>query len=125
MKRSAPLQRRTRLKARSAKTERAYAGASDTEGRRAFVVRILTDRPTCEAHDLLVGAKHFRAAERCGLRSVDVHEVLRRSAGGSIVDDVNVRALCRSCHQWVHEHPKEARDLGLLASRFAPPPDLG
>lgn len=110
--RSAPLARSSGLARRSKKTAKAYAGGDGVEGRRAFVARILRQRPECEAR--IVGA--------CTGASVDVHEVLRRSAGGDIVDDANVRALCRPCHDWIHTHPREARRLGLLASRFAPSP---
>lgn len=108
--RSTPLTRSSGLAKRSAKTAKAYAGGDGVEGRRAFVARILRQRPDCEAR--IIGT--------CTGASVDVHEVLRRSAGGDILDDANVKALCRACHQWTHTHPREARRLGLLASRFAP-----
>jgi hypothetical protein len=111
LSRSTPLARGSGLARRSAKTAKAYAGGAGAEGRRAFVARILGARPDCEAN--ITGI--------CTWRSVDVHEVLRRSAGGDIVDDGNVKALCRPCHDWIHTHPREARRLGLLASRFAPP----
>lgn len=116
LSRSTPLARSSGLARRSAKTAKAYAGIDGVEGRRAFVARILAERPLCEA-----GAR-ITWAPSCGgtAASEDVHEMLRRSAGGSIVDDANVLAVCRRDHQTIHQHPKEARAAGLLLSRFAP-----
>lgn len=111
LSRSTPLARSSGLAKRSAKTSKAYAGSAGVEGRRAFVARILAERPDCQAN--ITGI--------CTWRSVDVHEVIRRSAGGDILADSNVRALCRACHTWAHHHPREARRLGLLASRFDQP----
>lgn len=114
--RSTPLARSSGLAKRSAKREKAYAGGDGVEGRRAFVARILRERPLCEA-----GAR-ITWAPSCGgtAASEDVHELLRRSAGGSIVDDANVIACCRRDHQTIHLNPREARAAGLLLSRFAP-----
>lgn len=47
--------------------------------------------------------------------AVDVHEIKPRSAGGSIYDPDNCLGVCRLDHIWIHEHPVEARQLGLLA----------
>jgi hypothetical protein len=121
LSRSAPMKRSKPLAQRSKKQARVYAGdaAVGIEGRRDFVARILGERSACEACariDLLLGA-HARAPHR----ATEVHEILRRSAGGSVVDDSNVAAVCRRAHAWIHEHPKEARDLGLLRSRYSQP----
>jgi hypothetical protein len=69
-----------------------------------MVKRILHDRPNCEA-----------GLEHCLGRSVDVHEVLNRSQGGPIVGgaESDYRALCRPCHSWITDHPKESYELGL------------
>lgn len=113
------------------------AGSGCLEGRREFVARILRERPRCEA-GLKIGA-YLAVAEhaieppsimplvlwvRCTMRSVDVHERLPRSAGGSILDDANVVATCRACHSWVHTHQTAARSIGLLRSRYADAADL-
>jgi 5-methylcytosine-specific restriction endonuclease McrA len=81
-----------------------YAGP---DGRRAFVERILSERPECQAN-----------LECCTGGACDVHEILARSAGGSILDDENVLALCRACHDWIGNHPKEALAKGLRKSRY-------
>lgn len=74
--------------------------------RRAFVERILTERPRCEACLPIRGGRHQR-------RSVDVHELIRRGQGGSILEDYNVLAVCRPCHDWIGDHPEEAREYGV------------
>jgi hypothetical protein len=46
---------------------------------------------------------------------LDVHELVRRSQwrAGWLVPD-NAIVLCRAHHMWCHDHPLEARNLGLL-----------
>jgi hypothetical protein len=97
MKRS-PMKRTGRLRPRSKKTERKYVE------RRKIVSNLLSTRAKCEAGiiDVCVG------------KAVDVHEVKTRGRGGSILDEENLRCLCRPCHQYVTEHPKEAHALGLV-----------
>lgn len=31
----------------------------------------------------------------------------------------NLVGCCEPCHMWIHAHPAEARDLGLMVSRLA------
>lgn len=102
-----------------------YAGP---DGRAAFVAKTLTERPRCEA-GVAIGTiasvtisfndrdRGYRAA-LCDVASVDVHEILARSAGGSILDPANVLAVCRACHDWIGDHPREALALGLRRSRY-------
>ena len=73
--------------------------------RRKLVARLLEERPECEAH-----------LPVCYGRSVDVHEILRRSQGGKPVGgaDDEYLCLCRPCHTWITEHPASARTLGLV-----------
>lgn len=133
LSRSSPMKRTAPLRQRSKKAERAYAGdaAAGLEGRRDFVVRILHERPRCEIGAILSAALADSSRKDlvrdwrpflCGGVAVEVHEVLRRSAGGSITDDDNVRSTCAFDHRWTHTHPKEARELGLLRSRYASTP---
>lgn len=122
IKRTAWRPKRKALPARSAKR------LAIAEERRAFVERILRERPTCE------GLGHLRAIVNtlgeddrkvvvdamrdCTWRSTEVHEVLSRARGGSIVDDDNVLALDHYCHAWVTTHPRLASMAGLLKSRW-------
>lgn len=86
------------LRRRSEKRERLY------EIRREFVSKLLFQRPYCEAK--LSG---------CTLKSVDVHETWPRGRGGGILPGGNVfMCLCRPCHRWITDHPKEAHELGFL-----------
>jgi len=108
MKRSAPITR-TRLRRRSDK-----AVAKDTP-RKALVASVLDKRPNCQA-----GAKiaSVEGVVHCAIRSQDVHEVKTRARGGSILDQSNVLAVCRWCHDWIHGHPKQAVELQLLKNSW-------
>lgn len=108
LSRSTPLKRSSRLAPRSAKTTAKYAGSGSAEGRRALVARLLAERPRCQA----------TIANVCTGDSVDVHELLARSAGGSILDESNCICCCRSCHRWIGDHPLEALARGLRLSRY-------
>jgi hypothetical protein len=104
-KQKTPLKRGAPPKKRSKKMEALY------EKRRPFVKRILSERPYCEA--CVVFAKHDGKATFIKRRSVDVHELVRRSQGGSILDDENVLAVCRPCHTRIGNNPQLAFDLDL------------
>lgn len=54
----------------------------------------------------------------CDKPGVDGHELLRRSAAGSITDKENIRLLCRADHEYVTAHPKWALENGWQISRF-------
>lgn len=45
--------------------------------------------------------------------SQDVHEIVRRSQGGSILDESNLLCVCRPCHQRIGNYPELAFQLGL------------
>ena len=91
-----PLIRRTRLRARSPKTQRVYVE------RRQLVARLLAERPVCEV-------------PWCTSASVDIHEPLTRARGGSILDEDNCRAVCRMHHDLIHANAEPwIEDLGFL-----------
>jgi hypothetical protein len=46
----------------------------------------------------------------------DVHEILTRGRGGSIVEPENVLALCRSCHHFITIEPAWAKQNGFIVS---------
>lgn len=103
MQRRSPLRRRSPLKARSAKGQ-----AVDAE-RRQLRMRLSVERPVCEVC-------------RC-CRSVDLHEKLFRSRGGSATDETNVVAVCRgpgscNCHDRAHSDRAWAEANGLRVSRY-------
>ena len=117
-----PLKRGKPLAQRSAKQQRAYRGDENNEGRAALVARLLAERPVCQAGGLRAVAAGYSPDQRelvgCTVRSDDVHEILPRSAGGSISDEVNLICVCRADHDWLHRNPVEAKKLGLLRSRY-------
>lgn len=79
--------------------------------RRAFVVKILSERPYCEACPKFAAHDGLRTYNRFPSR--DVHELVRRSQGGSILDEDNVLAVCRKCHDRIGREPNLAVELGL------------
>ncbi len=115
--------KRSRLRPVSAKR------AAIADERRAFVARILSERPQCEARNYLrpivatlTGVDQDRvlgALRGCTWRSVEVHELLSRARGGSIVEDANVASLCHRCHHWVTTEPRLATMAGLQRSRWS------
>ena len=104
MKRGKPL-KRTPLAKRSKKTKDLYAK------RIPLVKRLLHERPFCEACPIF--ASHDGLITYIRQKSVDIHELKRRSQGGSILDEKNLMAVCRQCHRRIGEHPQLAFDLGL------------
>ena len=108
MKRS-PMKRTGFLRPRSKKKQRQYAMKG---GRRDFVENLLRRFPHCQA----------RSSIHCTTKSVDVHELLARSQGGSILDEENCITVCRNCHTWIGDNPKKATELGLRRSRYSKAP---
>jgi hypothetical protein len=52
-------------------------------------------------------------APMCMGRATEIHH--KRGRIGELLNDTRYwLALCEPCHRWVHEHPKAARDAGLL-----------
>jgi hypothetical protein len=58
-----------------------------------------------------------RRCARCGKSedyvNLDKHHEITASKGGKKLID-----LCRECHQWVHNHPKEAEEKGWYVSDY-------
>lgn len=100
-----PPKKRKHLRKRSVKKELLY------EKRRPFVEKILKERFLCEACKPF--AAHDGKTTFNQHLSRDVHEIVRRSQGGSILDENNVLAVCRPCHIRIGNNPQLAFDLGL------------
>jgi ribosomal protein S27AE len=60
--------------------------------------KFMTDNPYCE---------------RCGREATENHHTNGRS-GDRLLDTNYFMAVCRSCHVWIHEHPKESREVKWL-----------
>lgn len=100
-----PPKKRKPLRKRSVKNELLY------EKRRPFVEKVLKERFLCEACKSF--AVHDGKTTFNQHLSRDVHEIVRRSQGGSILDENNVLAVCRPCHIRIGNNPQLAFDLGL------------
>ena len=79
--------------------------------RRPLVARLLEQRPHCEACPIF--AEHDEKIIYSRQRSVDIHELKRRSQGGSILEEDNLMAVCRQCHNRIGNYPALAFELGL------------
>ena len=104
MKRGKPL-KRTPLSPRSKKRQSLY------KERVPLVKRLLLERPWCEACPVF--ALHDKRVTYIRNHSCDIHELKRRSQGGSILEESNLLAVCRPCHRRIGENPQLAFDLGL------------
>jgi hypothetical protein len=85
--------------------------------RRALVVALLAEWPVCGLQ------------VRCsGARAVDVHERLKRSRGGDILDPAQAHMVttCRPCHDWTEDpgrlEPDPTTRRALLPSWHECPP---
>lgn len=101
--------KRSPINHRSKKTEQVY------KERRKIVARLLEERPLCEACAVL-GNGPIRVHQR---QSVDIHEMVTRGRGGSIVDEKNLLALCRFCHTKITDDPKMGEWHGLVLPSYA------
>lgn len=93
------------IKQKSAKRE-----VVDVE-RRIFVAMMLHKHPYCVACPVF--AEHDGLVTYARRPSQDIHELVRRSQGGSVVDEGNCIAVCRPCHTRIGNYPLLAFDLGL------------
>jgi len=105
LKRSGGLKRGSPLKVRSKKREAEYVE------RRKLVAKMLDDHRYCQACPVFARHDGVIAYTRRG--SVDIHELVRRSQGGSILDESNCIAVCRECHVRIGNYPQLAFELGL------------
>ena len=94
--------KRSRLKPRSKKMAAKYVE------RRKLVEKLLKEHPQCEA----------QVPDVCTGKSVDLHELLARSQGGSILDESNIICVCRGCHDFIGREVKLATEMGLRRRRY-------
>jgi hypothetical protein len=114
MKRGRPLQRKTPLRSSGLK-------ASGFQLRRTPLKLRSAKRITEDAKRRLLKAELLEAFPICVRchrgRSIDPHEILRRSQGGSALDETIIVMICRACHDWIHRNPTAARATGWLIHR--------
>jgi len=84
---------------------------------RREVVQFVMDRDMYKCQAQLPGV--------CSFTATDVHELMTRARGGSIVDPENCIALCRSCHTWITDDASGwAQEFGYLIHSWAGPGDI-
>lgn len=71
-----------------------------TEMRKSFMEK----HPMCQAK-----------LNKCSINSTDVHH--KKGRGPSYLDVTTWLSVCRTCHIYIEEHPKEAIELGLSIKR--------
>lgn len=106
-----PLKRTTKPRPTSPKRQRESREYS--KKRKAF----LASKRFCEGKRFVgVCSENFvgQAIHSCFNRPQDVHHKAGR-LGGNFLNESTWLPVCRTCHDWIHAHPKEARALGLLA----------
>lgn len=110
MLRKTPLKRSGKLRPMSKKRQR--------ESRTYSLLRaaFLEAKPKCEACAPITGYACVagNGSNLMANRSRDVHHVKGR-LGGNLNNPDTWLAVCRTCHNWIHNHPRDARALGLLA----------
>jgi hypothetical protein len=72
------------------------------EERVPLVVRLLEERPWCEFPD------------GCSARSEGLHELLKRSGGGSIVDEANIATSCHFHNEFAENEPAYCESIGWV-----------
>ena len=112
MKRT-PLKRKTPLKRGNSQLKR-------TPLKKISKSKSATDRRSKYAKskkEYMSNRKFPDSCERCGdtvgIKNLDLHHKAGRS-GDFMHDQDFFAALCRTCHNQVHEYPKESREAGWL-----------
>lgn len=67
-----------------------------------LVARLLEEHPWCEACPIF--AEYDGLVTFTARPSRDINEIVRRSQGGSILDESNLMAVCGVCHQRITEY---------------------
>lgn len=57
----------------------------------------------------------------CKRVACDPHHIIPRRVQATRHELSNGKALCRIHHRWVHDHPKEAKKMGLSGSTHSAP----
>ncbi len=102
LKKSGKPLRRSRLKPMSKKRQR------ESKAYSLLRAAYLKANPSCQR--ILIRYGNWAT---CPNHSVDIHHVAGR-LGGNYLNTETWMAVCRSCHDWIHANPKQAREQGLL-----------
>ncbi len=77
--------------------------------------------------EYMEGRKNPNHCERCeglfGIKFLDLHHKAGRAGSSpnhegemerNLTNKATFMAICRDCHNWIHENPKESRKMGWL-----------
>ena len=64
-----------------------------------------------------------KAAYTCTRRAEHWHHRQLRSRGGAHTVP-NGLAVCHACHEWIHQNPARATELGFMVSSWADPAEV-
>lgn len=118
MKRGGPIRRSTPLKRK--KPISPVSNKRVAENRERDRIRfdvIERSRGRCEASAVIARVDPV-AASNCLGRGSEMHELKKRSRGGSITDPANIVWICRPCHEWTEAEPETALRVGLLKASW-------
>lgn len=59
----------------------------------------------------------------CGVR-IAVHKHHRKRRGEGDDRPINLLDVCFVCHEWIHKHPEEAHEMGLIVWTWEEPEDV-
>lgn len=82
--------------------------------RRVSIARAVQNSKYAMLKDIFLSRN--KTCKKCGGLADDVHHSRGRS-GKLLCATQFWIAMCRLCHTWVHDHPEEARKVGLLCER--------
>lgn len=125
MKRSGPPKRKTPLKSTSTLKSGGALKRTELNKRSEKRKRIMQDDRIplikqlveagfgCEIGPVL---EHYGEADarHCRHRIEGIHELRKRSDGGSLINRDNLVPACNFCNGWVEDHPAKAREFGLV-----------
>ncbi len=103
--------KRTPLRPRSKKTAKLYR-----DERVPLTKHMLEINPYCELADKIKAVKPDY--NDCWSKAIGLHELKKRSAGGSITDPENVLRTCGPCNSFCEDFPLLAREAGLVIRSF-------
>ena len=125
MKRSGPIKRRTPLKRGGRLRVRSKKRQKEETQYNKRVKEWKLENPFCKACIHIFGhvaqpdqwyGDRYPGPVMVPHRTDDCHHMARRH-GKLLMDERWWLPVCRWAHDWIHEHPNEARKLGLLSPR--------
>ena len=99
-----PRRRLTRTQVRRVSKKRRKESAEYMAKRKAFLLA----HPVCQ-----LSTPRTDIIEGCRAKATDIHHVRGRT-GANYLNAGTWMSACRDCHRWVHDHPGQARAIGLL-----------